>query len=183
MGITKTKIDWEKLKLEFITDPQKPTLENFCGTRKIPYSTARKRSGAEQWMADRNTHWNTVTTRAAPVIAEMQAVVLARDIGSKMSWIDEVRQLGLTFTRGMTAQNTDIGFGEVVQALERLEKLERLILGESTENIKVEDARAMVQAVVDAVVEEVKDDADRTRLLTRLQSLGNARANQRGGLN
>jgi hypothetical protein len=79
VGITKTKIDWEKLKLEFVTDPQKPTLENFCGTRKIPYSTARKRSGAEQWMADRNTHWNTVTTRAAPVIAEMQAVVLARD--------------------------------------------------------------------------------------------------------
>lgn len=169
--MARDKIDWGKLKLEFITDPQKPSPSEFAVSHRIPRGTMWNRSGREQWTELRESHWASVSQKAAPVIQDIQAVILARDVASKLSWISELKDMGLELARHITVQNSNAGYGEIITALERLEKLERLILGESTENVRVDDARAFAREVLLIVREEVMELATLERIASRVSGL------------
>jgi hypothetical protein len=176
--------DWQKIRLEFVSDPQKPSLRDFCVTRKVPYGTAKNYSSREDWMQARDQHWKNVTKKASPMLEDAQAVVFARDVAQKLTWIDEVKTIGLELAKRINLETANVGYGEIVTALGKLEKLERLILGESTEIINVEAATAMVNSIIDAVLEEVRDDGDRSRLMDRLERIGTAGSmDNQGGLN
>ena len=169
------QLDWEALRQAFITDPARPNLIDFGVTHGIKHGTLKNRSSREKWMTLRDRHWAQVTQQAAPVIAEMQVAVTARDTAQKLAQIQAMKMTALKYAGGIEGQ--DVAYEkphEAVAAYERLEKLERLILGESTEIIKVEDARQMVLAVIQVVREEVRDGDTAERIAARLANLGNA---------
>lgn len=171
--MARRQADWEALRLQFITDPSKPTLENFCGTHELSLSTGKKRSATEKWMELRNQHWNQVELKATDRIADYQSVTAARDTAQQISHIQAMKQNALKYAGGLEGQGVAYEKPhEAVAAYERLVKLERLILGESTEHIKVDDARQMVAAVIQILKEEVSDTDALARIATRLSSLG-----------
>lgn len=165
--------DWGGVRLQFIHDPEKATLKQFCGKRGIAYSTASKRSARENWEADRQAHWQKVEAKATEQVADLQVTAIARDTAQKLTHIQAMKMNALKYAGGIEGQ--DVAYEkphEAVAAYERLEKLERLVLGESTENIKVDDARQMVLAVIQVIREEVKDRDTAERISARLVSLG-----------
>ncbi|GGO19552.1 hypothetical protein [Deinococcus humi] len=167
------RTDWGAVRLDFIHDPEKATLKQFCGKRKISYSTASKRSAREDWEAERQTHWQKVERAATEQVAEMQVGVTARDVAQKLSQIQAMKMNALKYAGGL--DGADVAYEkphEAVAAYERLEKLERLILGESTEHIRVDDARQMVSAVIQVIRDEVRDHDTLERITARLISLG-----------
>jgi hypothetical protein len=164
--------DWEKEKIAFITDPRKPTLENFCGIRKINYSTAMKRCASGKWLDLRNAHWNAVTEKAAPMIQDFQASVLANDTASRLA---EIRTMANTaFLALQPLQGDGLKFekaSDAVAAYERLIKLERLLTDQSTENISISEARQLVDDVL-TVIEEVTRDYPELHKQIRLRLSG-----------
>jgi hypothetical protein len=150
--------EWDALKLAFMTDPNKPTLRQFCGKHNLAYSTASKRSSREDWENHRQTHWQTVTNKAAPILEDMQAVVLARDTASRLA---EIRTMANTaFLALQPLQGDGLKFekaSDAVASYERLIKLERLLTDQSTENISISEARQLVDDVL-TVIEEVTRD-------------------------
>lgn len=171
------RTDWGAVRLDFIHDPEKATLKQFCGKRGISYSTASKRSAAENWEAERQAHWQKVERAATEQVAELQVGVTARDVAQKLSHIQAMKMNALKYAGGIEGQ--EVAYEkphEAVAAYERLEKLERLILGESTEIIKVDDARQMVSAVIQIIREEVRDGDTAARIAARLAALGDAGA-------
>lgn len=172
MGKPRAKVDWGSVRLEFIHDPQKETLKQFSGNRKLSYSTASKRSAAEGWETERQLHWQKVETKASEQISDLQATVVARDTSQQLMAIGAMKQNALKFAGGI--EGHEVAYEkphEAVAAYERLVKLERLILGESTEHIKVDDARQMVDAVIQVIREEVRDHDTATRIAQRLGHL------------
>ena len=172
-----TEQEWDALRLAFITDPRKPTLANFCGTKGISLSTVKKRSARERWLELRNQHWNQVERAAMTQVASTQVAVTARDTAQKLAEIRAMKATALKFAGG--TDEHEVAYEkphEAVAAYERLEKLERLILGESTEIIKVDDARQMVSAVIQIIREEVRDGDAAARIAARLAALGDAGA-------
>jgi len=166
------QINWEAERFAFITDPTKPRLRDFCVTRGIPYGTAKNYSSREKWMTLRDQHWETVTEKAAPVIADLQAVVQARDTATQLTAIAAMKATALKYAGG--SDEYPVAYEkphEAVAAYERLVKLERLILGESTEHIKVDDARAFARDVLTIVREEVSSQDDLERIAARVTAL------------
>lgn len=152
------RTDWGAVRLDFIHDPEKATLKQFCGKRGISYSTASKRSALENWEAERQLHWQKVERAATEQVAELQVGVTARDVAQKLSHIQAMKMNALKYAGGFDGQ--EVAYEkphEAVAAYERLEKLERLILGESTEHIKVDDARAFARDVLAIVRRRVTD--------------------------
>lgn len=166
------RINWDEVRVAFITDPHKETLKQFCGNRGISYSTASKRSAAENWEAERQSHWQKVETKATEAITELQVTVTARDVSQKLAQIHAMKMNALKYAGGIDGQ--EVAYEkphEAVAAYERLEKLERLILGESTEHIKVDDARAFARDVLTIVREEVSSQDDLERIAARVTAL------------
>ena len=166
------KTDWDKVRRMFIEDATKPALSDFCVTHQIPYGTAKNYSSREKWLPQRDQHWESVTRRAAPAILDLQAAVTARDVGQKLAQIQAMKQNALKYAGGLDGQ--DVAYEkphEAVAAYERLEKLERLILGESTEHIQVTDARAYVREVLAIVREEVGQHDILERIAQRVTAL------------
>lgn len=164
--------NWADERMAFITDPAKPKLRDFCVTRQIPYGTAKNYSSREKWMTLRDQHWETVTATAAPVVAGLQAVVQARDVAQKLSQIQAMKLTALKYAGG--TEDHEVVYEkphEAVAAYERLEKLERLLIGESTEHIQVSDARAYVRDVLAIVREEVDNLITLQRIAERVTSL------------
>lgn len=169
-----TRVDWEAMRTAFITDPTKPTLRDFCVTHDLPYGTAKNRSSREDWLTERDRHWGKVTEKVTESMTDLQVTVTARDVAQKLAHIHAMKMNALKFAGGVDGQ--EVAYEkphEAVAAYERLEKLERLILGESTEHIRVDDARQMVSAVIQIIREEADIDTA-TRIAARLAALGNA---------
>ena len=167
-----TRVDWEAMRLAFIIDPNKPTLENFCGTQGLSLSTAKKRSAADKWMDLRNQHWNQVELKATTQVADLQATVVARDMAQKLSQIQAMKMTALKYAGG--TEDHAVAYEkphEAVAAYERLEKLERLLIGESTEHIQVSDARAYARDVLTIVREEVMQVDILERIAARVTAL------------
>ncbi len=165
-------IDWDAERLAFITDPHKPALRDFCVTRNLPYGTAKNHSSRDKWMTLRDQYWESVTKKAAPVIEDLQATVVARDTGQALAAIAAMKATALKFAGGTEGHPVVYEKPhEAVAAYERLVKLERLILGESTEHIKVDDARAFARDLLVIVREEVTDRDVLERIAGRIASL------------
>ena len=178
-------IDWDAMREAFIRDAAKPQLNDFCMTWNIPYGTAKNYSSREKWLPLRDQHWSEVTRRAGPAILDLQATVQARDIGQKLTQIQAMKLNALKYAGG---EGQDVAYEkphEAVAAYERLEKLERLILGESTEHIQVTDARAYVREVLAIVREEVAAHDVLERIAQRVTglSLGQRSDSGAAGLN
>lgn len=164
--------NWEALRLDFVTDPAKPDLKNFCGTRKLSLSTVKKRSAAEKWMELRNQHWNQIEAEAQQEVQKLQVATVARDTAQKLTEIRRMKDVALKYAAG--DKDNPVAYEkphEAVAAYERLEKLERLLLGESTEHIRVDDARAYARDVLKIVREEVSSQHDLERIAARVASL------------
>jgi hypothetical protein len=172
------KPDWASLKLAFITDPNKPSIREFSGKIGIKEKTLYNRASAERWLPDREEHWERVGKKSGEKIADLQATVTARDIGQQLAGIRAMKETALKFA--VSTDENGVVYEkphEAVVAYERLVKLERLILGESTEHIKVDDARQTVLEMMQIIREEVADHDVLTRLAGRfaqLRGLGGA---------
>jgi hypothetical protein len=154
------RTDWLHMRLEFIADPSKPTLQNFCRTKKIAYQTAKKYSSREKWIEERNQHWGSVTKKAIPLLEGAQVVVSARDTAQKLYEIQKMKQSAFEQAGGGNTPAVYEKASEAVASYERLEKLERLILGESTENIRIEDARAAFDDLYQLMMETMREVID-----------------------
>ena len=173
MARTRKQTDWEAMRLQFIIDPEQPNLKQFCGKHDLSYSTASKRSSQEDWENLRQLHWAKVQTKATEHIADFQATVAARDTSQKLSEIQAMKAVALKYAGG--TEGYSVAYekpADAVAAYERLEKLERLILGESTEHVKVDDAREFARQVLTIVREEVMDRDTLERIAARLTSVG-----------
>lgn len=168
----KLDIDWGKLRSEFITDPEKPNLSGFFRAKNISAQTGKNRAGSEKWIESRAKHWATVITRVEPLLKDVQVVVSARDTAQKLYEIGKMKQAAYDQAGGGDNLIVYEKPSEAVAAYERLEKLERLILGESTENIKVEDARAafkdLYQLMMETLREVIEDPAYRNAVFAKL---------------
>ncbi|GHG37453.1 hypothetical protein GCM10017784_34760 [Deinococcus indicus] len=183
-----SKPDWPALRLAFITDPSRPTVREYAGKIGIKEKTLQNRVSEGKWLQDRDEHWEHVGKKSGEKIADLQAVVVARDTSQQLAAIASMKATALRFAGG--SDDHEVVYEkphEAVAAYERLVKLERLILGESTEHIKVDDARQMVAAVIQIIREEVRDGDTATRIAARLAALGDAGAGgadtQRAALN
>jgi len=163
--------DWQELKLAFVADPSKPTLREFAVKKNIPLGTAQNWSAREGWIESREAHWSAIIARAAPVIAEMQVAVMARDVAQTVHHIQKMKLIALEGAGGGDLEVSYDKPADAVRAYVELHKLERLELGESTENLRVDDARNMVAEMVQAVLEVVRDESDRYALLERYSAI------------
>lgn len=166
------KPDWPALKLAFITDPSRPTLREYAGKIGITEKTLQNRASAEKWLPDREEHWERVGKKSGEKIADLQAVVVARDTSQQLAAIQAMKQTALIYAGG--TPDYEVIYEkphDAVAAYERLVKLERLILGESTEHIKVDDARQTVVEMMQIIREEVADHDVLTRLAGRFAQL------------
>jgi hypothetical protein len=152
------KDDWLALQQQFITDPTRPTLENFCRNLGLSLSTAKKRSATQNWMELREEHWNHVGTKTSEKLQDLQATIQARDIASQLDHLSKAKNHALQFAYGDTAKPYEDP-GAAILAIDRITKLERLLLGESTENIKVDDMRAGVSRLVESIRRKFGDEA------------------------
>ncbi|MDV6376235.1 hypothetical protein [Deinococcus arenicola] len=110
--------------------------------------------------------------KATTQVADLQATVVARDVVQKLSQIQAMKMNALKYAGGLEGQ--EVAYEkphEAVAAYERLEKLERLILGESTEHIKVDDARAFARDLLLIIREEVRDPDTIQRITARATAL------------
>jgi len=178
--------DWDAMREAFIRDAAKPQLNDFCMTWNISYGTAKNYSSREKWLPLRDRHWDEVTRRAGPALLDLQATIQARDVAQKLTQIQAMKQNALKYAGGIEGQ--DVAYDkphEAVAAYDRLEKLERLILGESTEHVQVTDARAYVREVLAIVREEVAAHDILERIAQRVTglSLGQRPDSGAAGLN
>ncbi len=171
--------DWPALKLAFVTDPNKPSVREYAGKLGIKEKTLQNRAAAERWLPDRDEHWEHVGKKSGEKIADLQATVQARDVAQQLGQIQAMKAVALKFAAG--DDETTVVYDkphEAVAAYERLVKLERLILGDSTEHIEVSDARAFALQLLQIVREEVVDHDVLQRIASRLSAVG---AELRGG--
>lgn len=156
--MTDGKPDWANLRLAFITDPAKPTPGEFAGKIGIKEKTVQNRASAEKWLTDREAHWEQVGKLAGEKVADLQATVVARDTSQQLAAIAAMKHNALKFAGGVEGREVVYEKPhEAVAAYERLVKLERLILGDSTEHIKVDDARGFARDVLAIVRRRVTD--------------------------
>lgn len=167
-----TKPDWPALKLAFVTDPNKPSVRDFAGKIGIKEKTVQNRASVEKWLQDREEHWESVGKKSGEKIADLQATVVARDTSQQLAAIAAMKATALKYAGG--TPDTEVVYDkphEAVAAYERLVKLERLILGESTEHIKVDDARAFARDLLIIIREEVTDSDTLERIIQRATAL------------
>jgi hypothetical protein len=154
----KKSTDWLALQQLFLTDPKRLDLKAFCETHKIAYKTLRTRAGKEKWLEKRDTHWDMVEAKATDKLLDLQATIQARDIAAQLDHLSKAKNHALQFAYGDKAPDYEDP-GAAILAIDRITKLERLLLGESTENIKIDDMRAGVSRLVEAIRRKFGDDA------------------------
>ena len=167
------RTDWNAMKLVFITDPSKPTFREFAGKQKIALKTVQNRSSREKWGEAREEYWANVTSKASPILEDMQAVVTARDTASRLI---EIRTMANAAYLALQPQKGDgLKFekaSDAIAAYERLIKLERLLTDQSTENISITEARQLVDDVLTVIEEVTRDYPDlQKQIRRRLSSL------------
>jgi len=166
------KHSWIELRLGFITDASQPSLREYAGRIGIKEKTVQNVASREKWLALREAHWEKVGERAGEKITDLQSTVMARDTSQQLAQIQAMKLNALKYAGGVEGKSAAYEKPhEAVAAYERLVKLERLILGESTEHIKIDDARAFARDVLTIVREEVLDHDVLDRIAQRLQSL------------
>lgn len=106
----------------------------------------------------RAEHWNRVGTKTSEKLVELQATIQARDIASQLDHLAKAKEHALKYAYGPDAKPYEDA-GAAVLALDRITKLERLLLGESTENIKVDDMKAGISRLVEALRRKFGDEA------------------------
>lgn len=176
------RIDWPAMRLNFITDPSRPTIREWAGKQGIAVKTAQNRASLERWQEDREAHWESVGKKATERVADLQAGVVASDMAQRLVEIRRMQGAALRAAGG-DADDAAVFYEkphEAVAAYERLVKLERLLMGESTEHIKVDDARAFARDVLLIVREEVLDRDTLERIAARLAALSVGSGPQRG---
>jgi hypothetical protein len=169
------KTDWNTIKLAFISDPSKPTLREFAGKHKIPSKTLFNRSSREKWLDSREKHWESVTSNAAPILAEMQATVMARDIAQRLT---EIRGMADKAYRAIVPLEGDgLEFekaSDAVTAYDKLTKLERdLSKPDDKNSITLDMLDRILERygveLVRAVNEHIRDAPARAALLRTIE--------------
>ncbi|MDX2004886.1 MAG: hypothetical protein SFU83_06375 [Meiothermus sp.] len=154
--------DWLSLQQLFITDPERPTPGKFAGKHGIPPKTLQNRASREGWLEKRREHWERVGKKTGEKLAELQATIHARDIASQLEYLARIKMRA--FDAALTGEYPDPG--SAVLAIERITKLERLLLGEATETISLSDMRSAIRKLMEALRRMLGDEV--------LASLGDA---------
>lgn len=129
--------DWVSIGVEFIASNL--TVEEFAGSRGIPYSTLKKQATASGWMEKRRASGAQVVREAVELIVDDKAGALAKFDGRMLSIVDS---LAFQIEAGAAVADDPSKVKTLASAAKDLQHVYRLALGASTDN-------QSVQSVVD----------------------------------
>jgi hypothetical protein len=151
----KKSADWDALREAFVVDPECPTVREFAQRLGLVVRTAQNRASYEDWVGKREAYRAKIGNKTHEILAARRAETQADDYTKLLEQIGLGRDKALKKVLEGDYDNS----GEAVLAVDRLTKLERLLLGESTENIKVDDMRAGVSRLVESIRRKFGDEA------------------------
>lgn len=161
------KYDWEYFEWLYVTGDDRVTLEELSKRPGAPsFDTLKKYSSAESWTAKRTAYRHKLST-------ETRKASLEDDVSIRTRQLDIAKVMQRKGLEILTKLETKVGtFNDARQMITDGVKLERLILGESTENMTVSAGRAYLEAIFIIVREEVNDVDTLTRIAGRVRELG-----------
>lgn len=169
--------DWEVLRRDFITDPNKPSTRAFAKYKGLVGQTVANRAAKENWVQLRDEYWYKVGTKTEEKLSDFQAHQIATDTADRLTEIRLMQEAALRSAGGTPGSLVSYEKPhEAVAAYEKLVKLERLLTDQSTENLSVADGKQVVTQLFQILREEVSDHATLERIAGRLAELGGAAA-------
>lgn len=155
---------YDAYKLRFIHDESRPTLSQFAKKHGIE-ETHKFQAYAkqQQWEILRDRYWAEV----AEDVKERMKGLQVHDATQKLREIQALKARAWEEAFNVEFKTAD----KAISSYTELEKLERLILGQSTDNITVQQLDAYLLRVVTVIKEEVTDVAALTRIRERLSKL------------
>ena len=160
------KAYYEAYKRLFIHDDAKPSLKQFAEKHQIQDVQAFVQYGRRaDWEFDRDVYQDNLSNKVRDRMMEMQSF----DQLSKLREIQAMKTNAWEAAIKLTFKHAK----DAINSYTELEKLERLILGQSTENISMQDITVYMEAVVSVLIQELQLEAPvpLMRIQTRLEQL------------
>lgn len=131
-----TAIEWDAVKFEYVTNPQKPTMDTIAKLFAINPGLLRRRAAADGWVRARKRYFEQAEeaqiAHAAAVSGESRIDILETSSIAANILMYAIEQVGVevhkkSFSIGLTKVSPDKLIEKLATAINALEKLMRVI--------------------------------------------------------